>query len=91
MISRYRYTHDELNALMFSEQGYLVVATLDRYTLGQIVPPHPEIQTPMRVTGPSNWEEYRAQCLRACLLDTGEPFTGLIDRFPNYYRTEAAD
>lgn len=86
-----KYTYEELNALMFGEQGYLVVASLDPYAVGQIVENrHPELKTPMRVTGPSNYQEYRQQCERACWLDTGEP-SDPIKGWPYYYRTEAAD
>lgn len=93
MSTEYRYTCDELLAVLFGEQGFLVMASLDNLPAGHIIMPHTHGQssTPKRVTGPSNWEEYRAQCLRACLLDTGKPLTGLIDRYPYYYRVEAAD
>lgn len=89
--SAFRYTYDELNAILFGEQGFLVVGSIDAYKVGDIVRPHHEITTPMRVTGPSDYREFHDQCVRACLLDTCKPLTGLVDRWPNYYRVVAAD
>lgn len=87
--AQYRYTSDELDALMYAEQGYLMFATCDVFALGQIAPSMHGHTTPMRVVADSNYEEWRAHCLRAAILD-GCPINRL-DRWPYYYRIVAAD
>ncbi len=90
---RFRYTMEELNSLIFAEQGFVVIGSLCPLKVGKITgqyDPMEHCTRPVRVTGPSCYREYHDQCVRACFLDTGKQLER-VDRFPYYFRTEAPD
>ncbi len=91
--SPFRYTMEELNSLIFAEQGFVVAASFEPHKVGDIIDQYDPTEhntRPLRVTGPSCYREFHDQCVRACFLDTGKQLER-VDRFPYYFRTEAPD
>ncbi len=87
-------TADEVAAIVYQEQGFILIASLESCPVGSIhradAYGEAETKTPLRVIGMSNHAEFAKQC--QCmngLAGTNFPFNHFSGT--RYYRTEPCD